>query len=75
MKTKFPKTIGVFYRLAKTFPAEILVTLYNSLIASHLNYRILEWGIVATRVEKLQKKAIRLITHSKYIAHTNPLFK
>ena len=24
---------------------------------------------------KLQKKAIRLITNSKYIAHTNPLFK
>ena len=33
------------------------------------------FNIVATRVEKLQKKAIRLITHSKYIAHTNPLFK
>ena len=28
-----------------------------------------------TRLEKLQKKAIRLITNSKYIAHTNPLFK
>ena len=65
----------MFYRLAKIFPEEILVTLYNSLIASHLNYGILAWGIVATRLEKLQKKAIRLITNSKYIAHTNPLFK
>ena len=33
------------------------------------------WGTVATRLEKLHKKAIRLITHSKYIAHMNPLFK
>ena len=47
----------------------------DSLIASHLNYGILAWGIAAPRLEKLQKKAIRLITNSKYIAHTNPLFK
>ena len=40
IKNKISKTIGVFYRLAKTFPEEILVTLYNSLIASHLNYGI-----------------------------------
>ena len=26
-------------------------------------------------MSKLQKKAIRLITNIKYIAHTNPLFK
>ena len=75
IKNKISKTIGVFYRLAKIFPEEILVTLYNSLIASHLNYGILAWGIAAPRLEKLQKKAIRLITNSKYIAHTNPLFK
>ena len=59
IKNKISKTTGVFYRLAKTFPEEILVTLYNSLIASHLNYGILAWGIVATRLEKLQKKALR----------------
>ena len=75
IKNKISKTIGVFYRLTKIFPEEILVTLYNSLIASHLNYGILAWGIAAPRLEKLQKKAIRLITNSKYIAHTNPLFK
>ena len=33
IKSKISKTIGVFYRLAKTIPEEILVTLYNSLIA------------------------------------------
>ena len=75
IKNKISKTIAVFYRLANIFPEEILVTLYNSLIASHLNYGILAWGIAATRLEKLQKKAIRLITNIKYIAHTNPLFK
>ena len=37
IKTKISKTICVFYRLAKIFSEEILVTLYNSLIASDLN--------------------------------------
>ena len=49
IKTKIFKTIGVFYRLAKIIPEEILVTLYNSLIASHLNYGILAWGIVSSQ--------------------------
>ena len=40
IKNEISKTIGVFYRLTKMFPKEFLVTLYNSLIASHLNYGI-----------------------------------
>ena len=51
MKNKISKTIGVFYRLAKTFPEKILATLHNSLIALHLNYGILAWGILATRLK------------------------
>ena len=65
----------MFYRLAKIFPGQILVTLYNSIIASHLNLGILAWGIVVTSLEKLQKNAIRLITNTTYIAHTNALIK
>ena len=36
---------------------------------------VLCWGISASRVFGLQKKAIRNITRSKYNAHTEPLFK
>ena len=32
------------------------------------------WGIESSRIEVLQKKAIRLVTNSAYIAHTTPLF-
>ena len=49
--------------------------LYNSLILSHLNYGILAWGYKSERIAKLQKKAIRIISLSKYNAHTEPLFK
>ena len=39
-----------------------------------MNYGLLVWGIECHRLERVQKKALRLITNSKYIAHTNPLF-
>ena len=53
---------------------ETLETLYNSLIASYLNYGLLLWGTESHKVFTLQKKAIRLILNSSYICHTNPLF-
>ena len=49
--------------------------LYNSLILPHLQYAILCWGFKNSRLFKLQKRAIRIITCSKYNAHTDPLFK
>ena len=49
--------------------------MYNSLILPHLQYGILLWGFKHNRVFKLQKKAIRTISRSKYNAHTSPIFK
>ena len=52
--------------------------MYNSLIASYLNYGLLLWGSAAkTHLNKfvvLQKKAMRIIAHAPYNAHTNDLF-
>ena len=56
-------------------PQNILRTLYCSLIQSQLNYCILVWGFECNRIEKVQKKSIRIITCSKYNAHTEPLLK
>ena len=49
--------------------------LYCSLVNSHLIYGILVWGYECHRLEKIQKRIIRIITVSKYNAHTEPLFK
>ena len=49
--------------------------LYNSLISSHLNSNITAWGFVSHKLSRLQKRALRLITDSKYNAHTQPLLK
>ena len=53
----------------------MLSTIYTSRIKPHLNYGILLWGHEATRIYKLQKKAIRTISMSKHTAHTEPIFK
>ena len=49
--------------------------LYCSLVDSHLRYGILVWGYECHRLEKIQKRIIRISTVSKYNAHTEPLFK
>ena len=71
---KVSKVIGIFYRLKNIFPMETMMILYKSLIASYLNYGLLLWGNESHKVLTLQKKAIRLISNSPYISHTNPLF-
>ena len=62
-------------RLKRFLPERILVLLYNSLILPHLQYSILCWGSKCSRISKLQKRALRTITCSKYNAHTEPIFK
>ena len=49
--------------------------MYDALIMSHFQYCITAWGISRYRLFKLQKRAIRIVTLSKYNAHTDPLFK
>ena len=49
--------------------------LYNSLLLPHINYCLTTWGYQCHRLQKLQKRAIRIITLSKYNDHTAPLFK
>ena len=41
---------------------------------SYINYGLLLWGIEVKKLESIQKRAIRLITGSNYVAHTEPLF-
>ena len=49
--------------------------LNNSLILSHLQFGITCWGFEWNRIFKLQKRALHIMTNSKYNAHTEPLFK
>jgi len=75
ISSKVSKVVGILCYLKKTLPTEILKLIYNSLINPHFHYGILCWGTQHHRITKLQKKAIRIITNSRYNAHTQPLFK
>ena len=75
VRNKLSKLNGIFYRLKYVYPKHILLTLYNSLFVPHINYGSLVWGNKIACIEKIQKKTIRTITHSDYIAHTEPLLK
>ena len=75
---KVSKAIGIIYRLKSVYPLAVLLTLYNTLVLSYFNYCILSWGSKIKENHQLyllQKKAVRIITHSNYIAHTEPLCK
>ena len=72
---KIARTIGTMHRLKHFLPTSILRTLYNSLILPYINYGVVSWGHNMGRITKLQKKAIRAMTKSKYNAHTEPLMK
>ena len=75
ISNKCSKITGVLNRLKLLFPQEIKCLLYNSLIVPHINYCITAWGFYRNRITIIQKKAIRIITASSYISHTEPLFK
>ena len=72
---KISRSIGILNRLKHFLPLPTKLLIYNSLILSYLNFGVLAWGYKCDRIVKLQKKAIRIISTSKYNAHTEPLFK
>ena len=49
--------------------------LYNTLILPHITYDIIVGGYQGNRLNKIQKRAIRIITSSRYNSHTEPLLK
>ena len=69
------RTIGVMNKIKNFLPTDALLNIYNALIAPHLNYGIMIWGKNCNRLFKLQKRAVRVITKSRYNSHSTPLFK
>ena len=78
LSNKIARNVGMLNKLKHFLPDYIMKILYSSLIASHLQYCTLLWANShVTHIRKLQllqKKNIRIITSSHYIAHTDPLF-
>ena len=75
ISSKILKVTGIMNRLKSYLPISNLKLIYNSLILPHLNYCNLLWGKHSAKIQKVQKRAVRVVTKSKYNAHTEPLFK
>lgn len=73
------KTLFFIYKVKNILPQKALVTIYNSLFHAHLLYCPLIVGCATmtnlNKIVRLQKKAIRIVTNSKFNEHTAPIFK
>ena len=72
---KLSKLTEILNKLKFIYPQNIIITIYNSLFVSYINYGSLVRGTNINRIFKMQKRVIRIITHSHYITHTEPLLK
>ena len=79
ISNKISKSIAILRLLRHKFPKNILKMIYMSLVFSYINYCNLIWGgACKTSLDSLyllQKKAIRIVNNSEYLAHTDPIFK
>jgi hypothetical protein len=79
IKGKISKTLGIFYKTRKILGSKTLLTLYYSMIHPYLIYCIEVWGKASktslSSIEKLQKRAVRIIVSARYRENTAPIFK
>jgi hypothetical protein len=76
---KIAINISILKNICYKISLETSLMLYYAIIQSHLVYCTIVWGGTSGKnintLLKLQKKAIRIITKSHYIEHSDPLFK
>ena len=77
VSTKIIRTTGIIKKLQLTFPKNILLFIYNSLILRHINYYILSWGYNSNKIFMLQKRRLEQLimpgtmrTPSHYLSYT-----
>ena len=75
---KISQNSGILYKLRDVVDSKTLRCLYLSFIESYMNYCPIIFGNAfnchLNQLEVAQKKCIRIISHSNYFAHTEPIF-
>ena len=78
VKKKLAKGIGIICKARKYLNYPALRTLYHSFFYPYIDYCIEVWGsagkTILEKLSRMQRKAVRLLTKSKYRADTKPLF-
>ena len=78
IKNKIAKCFGIILRARKFFNRKILQNLYHSFIFPYLIYCVEIWGSASDAhllpLILLQKKIVRVVSFSPYLAHTKEIF-
>ena len=73
------RNVGIINRLKYFLSANHLLLLYNSLFLSHVNYCCFifcnTYSSHLSKIEKLQKRVVRLVDGQTRLAHSAPIFK
>ena len=76
--SKVSKCLAILRLVKSIFPKNILKMVYMALFNSYLSYCNLIWGSATVGIVKPlfmhKKKAVRILTNSKFLEHTRPLF-
>ena len=79
VRGKLSRSLGMLQHVKNKLNNETLVQLYYAFIYPYLTYCIDIWGHCSRQcfqsIFKIQKRAIRIISHSERLAHTEPLFQ
>ncbi len=79
IKNKISKSIGIIYKTRKFVDKKTLVNMYYTFVFPYFIYCSEIWGnachVHLEPLILLQKRIVRIMTYSHYIAHTEPLFK
>ena len=79
VKAKISKGIGIMYKARKYLNKNSLKNLYHAYIYPYFTYCVEACGCASkchlNSLFLLQKKILRIMTFSPYLAHTDPLFK
>ena len=74
--TKISRSIGILNKLRSLFPSSTLLLLYHTLVHPHFLFALPVWGgsylTNLKKLQRLQNKAVRIITNAKFISPITP---
>ena len=78
LNKKLSRTCGIFFKVRHLLPTTVLISLYNSLFSSFLQYGVIVWGLTYdTHIKPiylLQKKVVRAITFKSFRSPSTSIF-
>ena len=76
---KLSRANGIISKLRHFAPLDVLTSVYYSIFYSYFLYGLLVWNFTSAdninKIQKLQKKCVRIITFADFHSHSNPIFE